>query len=229
MPHYPTEAIDFAKILVKNAKLEGPVALQILNTINEQMWMAAPFRWTVGTSPNVILSADNAEYTMDYPDDWLYALQAILTDDGDMHKKELDIVANIPLDIGREGTVSSIAYLGVKGQSSGPVRINPIPSSVNGDKIIGLYKKSCSLITAKSRYDTYLPIPDEWYHVYQAGVLWLAYTYADDRRAGETVVSGQDSKFSGWRAEFEHGLNQMRLREKFFRSKQEPEGKDANV
>lgn len=226
---YPIQAVNFAKKYIKNMQVQK-VSLDIINLVNQKMWMAAPFRWTVGSSPVILLTENNAEYSMDYPSDWLYGLQATITDSGDIHKKDLDILSGIPIDVGRYGTVSSIAYLGSHGQSSGPVRINPIPTDVSlGDKVIGLYKKTCPLVTASNKYNTPLQIPDEWFPVFQAGVLWLGYAFADDSRAGGVTVNPNGANYTGFRGEFEAGIEQMRLREKVLRNSLEQESKNVNL
>ena len=225
---YPASAAAYTKKFVKNMNLL--TSLKILNDVNRRMWMAAPFRWTVGSSPVINLSANVADYMVDYPDDWLYGISAILTDTGDMHKKELDIVNAIPNDIGYIGSPTSIAYQGRKGEFGGLVRINPIPPQIeNQEKIIGIYKKVCPEITAKSQYDVPIVFPDEWFPVFQDGVLWRTYLYADDRRAGGAVSSSKGSEYSGQRAEFEAGLNEMKMREKVSRDLGEAKKKDVNI
>jgi hypothetical protein len=55
---------------------------------------------------------------------------------------------------------------------------------------------------------------DEWFHVYRDGVLWKAYLFGDDQRAGsvQAASNGQIS-YSGQLAQFMAGITMMRAAE----------------
>ena len=96
------------------------------------------------------------------------------------------------------------------------MRVSPKPAQVQGTQtVIGLYKKLFTPFTDSNIYTTGVPEGDNWYHVFQSGVLWKAYQYADDQRAGDASVRANDAQvsFSGARGTFEANLIQMKERE----------------
>lgn len=224
----PYSAIEYAKKLTKNMPMDR-ISLDIQNEVLYRMWMAAPFRWTVESLPSFDLVANTSEYNIDFPDDFLYAIQSVITN-GEGHEEKLDIVSSISQDVGYVGRPSKIAFLGSAGES-GVVRISPLPAQVEGtEKVIGLYKKTCPSITTSSQFlESSLPFSREWFRVYKCGVLYLAYHYSDDRRAGETNFNGERVVFTGARADFELGLEEMRKREPLTNLLPEAEVKNGNL
>ena len=106
----------------------------------------------------------------------------------------------------------------VPGQSK--VRVYPkspasLPSTTQ--KIILLYKKTTPNLTSGDYASTtILALPDDWFHVYCLAVLYYAYLYADDERAGGAIVEptpkGANIRYSGIRGQLEAELEAMRMK-----------------
>lgn len=209
----PIEAFDFAKDFLKSMPLEK-VQPAILDDINKMIWMAAPWRWTLGVCSPVTVTKDLADFSLvDPPTDFLYIVRAYIWDGETMIP--LSAESSLPSDTTTKGTPNKIAYIsGVTPK----FRLHPVMGSVNASKsykLIVWYKKSAPVITkANMNTSGVLVMDDEWFHVYRAGVTWLAYLFGDDERSGSAnaATNGQ-VQFSGMRAIFESGLIQMRMSE----------------
>jgi len=153
---------------------------------------------------------------MAYPADWLYAIRATQTD-GNNSERPLEIVPNLETNVGFIGNPNSIAYPAAAGSASGLVRVSPKPGTLAGTQVVvGLYKKVMTPFTNQTIFSSTLPFDDEWFMVFEEGILWQAYLYADDRRGGDVSVDSQNgvARFSGQRAVFEAALTMMKDREK---------------
>lgn len=212
--YLPAEAIKYAKHFVKGVNLDE-VSQEILNTANFELWMAAPWRWTISSMPAITLAANTSDYSVAHPADYLYALDCVLAD-GQKSERPIEIVASIPPNLPLVGQPSRIAFMGVAG-ATGTVRIAPKQASVPGTAptFITNYKRATPRLSLQDTSDNLLPFDDEWFHVYREIVLYQAYLFANDRRAGDVaMVAGQPPKFSGQRAVYEAATQRMREREK---------------
>lgn len=212
MPVYtPTDAFRFSKFFIKQMPLDDVKPL-LLDNAMRRLWMAAPWRWTLGNFPVVTLDASRSDYTVTDPADFLY-LQP-----GSAYISAGDS------DVGRDVEVVSAIHSSVKRVSALPtqvchpttntVRVSPKPGATvtSGTQLISLYKKVCPQITAANSHEEGVQIfPDEWFHVYVAAVLYEAYLYADDGRAGGAQAqSGGQLVYNGQRGVLEAGIQHMR-------------------
>ncbi len=205
----PIDALESARRMIKNMPLER-LYVDITNDVLQRIWMEAPWAWTLDSFPIVNLVVTHSDYAVSIPDDFLYLADASVVTSSS--NRDVEIVATLPTNIGISGQPSQICVLGNAGEE-GILRISPKPIS-STEYIKAIYKKTYSPYDAHTIYTTALPFPDEWYHVFQAGVLWLAYKYADDTRAGECSARSDGSmQFNGHRGQFEADLFKMRNRE----------------
>lgn len=187
----------------------------IINRVAYYMWMYAPWRWTIGSTPTITLASSTSDYTINYPADWLYAIRATQTD-GTNSERPLEIVPSLETNVGFVGNPSQIAYTGTASQTGGPVRVSPKPGTITGTQVVvGLYKKVMTAFTSQTIFTATLPFDNEWFWVFEEGILWQAYLFGDDRRAGDVVADQNGNvKFSGQRGVFEAALTIMKDREK---------------
>lgn len=211
--HRPSEALEAAKSYVKNMPLER-VGAGILDDIHQIMWTAAPWRWTVGIMPSASLVSNQQDYSITLPGDFLYAISSHLSD-GVTTPQELKIEPTLPATL-VQGVVSRIAILGVN--PSAVIRVAPVPGDqpANEPIIISLYKKKAPIISVSNMSTAGTQVfDDEWFWVFREGVLWKAYQWADDARAGGvTIAANGQAQFSGQRANFENALLYMKQNEK---------------
>jgi len=207
----PYEAFDIAKKFVKNMPLES-VGPQILDEINKRMWMAAPWRWTLGALPPITPLVNVTDYNIALPNNFLYIYDAILANAGKI-VRHLECIGEINPTVNQIGQISKIAHV-----TAGTFRVYPKPPQVDNpaSSILCRYKKVSPLVTNQSQSTPgLLVMDDDWFWVYQHGVIWLSYLWGDDSRAGSaTVDKNGQTQYSGQRAVFEDGLWQMRNREK---------------
>lgn len=213
----PTDAFEYAKRYIKNMPLDT-VQLRILDAVSKMMWMAAPWRWTLAAMPQITLVASTQDYTLTLPADFLYAESAYVTDQAGGNPRDLSIEPFLPTG-GLVGQPSRIAFTGVPGTANGgTARLFPTPGTQPSPtpRVISTYKKWAPTLTlANINTGGALQFDDEWAFVYESGVLWLAYLYADDARAGTSQYGNNGTfTFSGQRAVFEANLQLMREREK---------------
>jgi hypothetical protein len=162
------------------------VQVRILQAAANQYWLAAPWRWTVGVFDPTPLTATGNDFAIaGTPVDAsvLYLLRAYI-DDG-QSQKPLVPEAILPAGVTVKGSPNKVAYIS---GATPKLRITPVqaalPTGVT-PYIFAWYKKSAPIIT-KSTMATagLLTFPDEYAWVFEAGVLYYAYLYADDTRAG---------------------------------------------
>lgn len=209
----PVEALRYAREMVKSSPLNRPeIAVSILQGVSNQIWMAAPWRWTVGRLSDTTLTADTVAHTLtSTPTDILYLGQVVL-DDGESIRP-LEIVPELPSTKTLAGTPLEVAFV-----SPATLRVQPPVTQLGGNKtwtIRGWYKKVAPTINEQTQYTAgRLTMDDEWFQVYEAGVLWQAYLYSDDVRAGQTQVGANgQTVYTGQMGAFYGGLAQMRQSE----------------
>jgi hypothetical protein len=211
----PFIAFDRAHDYVKEMPL-AKVKVRIMDQINKMMWLYAPWRWTIGDLPVTTLAASTSDYNIALPSDFLYADDAFYTDK-DNQTHPLLVEPALPADTGAPGLPSRIAITGTAG-STGSVRVVPTPgTSIESPApvIISLYKKTSPVLTESNIHTAgVLLIPDEWFWVYEEGVMWLAYQWGDDSRAGAAQFAGGRTQYSGQYGNFMAALDFMRTKEK---------------
>jgi hypothetical protein len=227
----PIEALEMARLYIKKIPLDGlGVGEAIIRRAMARMWMAAPFSWTIGAGVSFNLVEGVGLYTaVTYPTDWGYALKAdYVVGDSLTQTRDLTIVGRIEDDDGQEGQPSKIYYSGPQGLES-TVRISPIPQAFDGTpRVTSLYKRTCPVYTGAAIHNTVIPFPDDWFYVFEDIVLYEAYKFADDSRAGEAVIAGDQPKFNGQMAVFQASLGEMRLREPLVLLGEKPREKDPS-
>jgi hypothetical protein len=206
----PQRAFDYAKKYLKLMNLEV-VAPTLLDDVNKIMWMAAPWRWTIGAMPTVSLIAAHQDYAITVPGDFLYLLNAYLSD-GVTAPRPLRVEASLPTAVTLVGQPGRVAMSGAA------FRLSPTPGTQPGTAptLVSLYKKIAPIITAQNMNTAGVQVfDDEWFWVFQEGVNWRAYMYGDDQRAGSAQASADGKiQYTGQRAIFEGALQVMMKNEK---------------
>lgn len=214
----PQQAADYAKRYVKNMPFEQ-VAIQVCDDVSKYMWMAAPWRWSIGAFPNISLLNSTQDYTASLPADFLYLENAYITDQTGGVPRILHIEPFLAPG-GKQGTPSRLAIVSGSPGGSGTVRFLPAPgagSIPTSSTVISHYKKQAPTIKASNMNTAgTLVFDDEWFHVYVSGVLYYAYLFGDDQRAGGAQIDPASGKvsFSGQRGVWEANIALMKQREK---------------
>lgn len=218
----PIEALLYAKQFVKNMPLER-VYVDVAQDAYNYLWFAAPWRWTLGTGLDFDLVAGQYEYTFSGgtppPADYLYLVEAkLITDANSQQIIPLEIVASLPATNHLGTNPTKIAETGttVPGTSV-TYRVHPVKQTLQGvNKVVGTYKRKARAWDAKTIYTTAVEFPDEWFYVYKSLVLYHAYKYSNDDRAGGATVDPEEGKIvmNGQRGLAEAEVLLMKMREK---------------
>ena len=214
----PITAFDYAKRYIKNMPFEQ-VMVQVLDDVNKYMWMSAPWRWTVGAFATVPLVSNQQDYSgIAIPADFIYLQDAYINDALGGVPRALHIEPYLQPG-GKLGTPSRTALIsGTPGMSNGLLRLSPQPGTVPSSwEIFARYKKQAPFLT-QSNINTpgVLVFDDEWFWVYVSGVLYYAYLFGDDQRAGSAQIDPTSGKvqFSGQRGVWEANIAIMKQHEK---------------
>lgn len=207
----PNDAFQYAKSFVKGMTLED-VSVEILDEVNKMIWMAAPWRWTLGSLPATQLVSNTPDYTIITPDDFLFLFDGYISDGSNVFRN-LIFEPTLPSDVVIKGDTSRIAYMG-----SNLYRLYPRPGTIPtspGRQMLLRYKKISPVITNETQFDPgFLEMDDEWFWVFTAGVLHKAYQWADDSRAGSVTLADGKVQYSGQLAVFRDGIRLMAEKEK---------------
>lgn len=216
----PKDAGDYATRYLQNMDLDR-ILPRILDDVHRHFWMAAPWRWTLGSFPSLTLLGNTQDYTPTVPSDFLYLEDARLVDG--KNTRHLHIAAYLPsANSYIVGQPSQIAVQVTTGSTTG-ARVLPVPgalaSGAPGAQILSVYKKVAPKIGRDNMTTPgVMLLPDEYFWVYQEGVLWRAMAWAQDPRAGEVSVQGDKTAYTGQRAVFEDGLQWVQQIEKLNRA-----------
>lgn len=213
--YFPSAAFDYAKTMVKNMPLDD-VKLAILDDAAKMLWHAAPWRWTLGAFPSITLTANTQDYTVAIPSDFLYLQTSAVTDENGSPTRHLNIVPIREVG-GSPSQPSEISITGTAG-TNGTARLYPKVGTIATGvtlKVLSTYKQACPNITLANVGTAILEFDDDWFWVYRSIVLYYAYLYADDQRAGSATFGANGAwQFSGQRAVCEANIQLMREREK---------------
>lgn len=210
MTYTPQDALTFAKEFIKNQPLDRlGVSPVVVDAAAKFFWMYAPWKWTIGSlTPILLTSAVN--YTITTPADF-HALQLAWVVDAEK-ETWLDIMPDLPLDPKQSGVSRRIAYIA---GAPDVLRLFPAPvEEPNKVKyLMSFYKKVHAQINSGNMNSTsILGFPDEWFPVFLEILLYFAYKYADDQRAGGAQVQGQNVSYSGQYGIVIAQLEQMKSR-----------------
>lgn len=215
--HNPKEALDYAKIFVKNARLDdAAISAQILDEVHKEIWYRAPWSWTVLEGAAVTLVGGTTDYSFGNPTTFEYIYKAYLIDSS-LVSKVLKIDSILPSDSVKPGETISVSL--TEGTPNATMRVYPKPPSTlptTTQKIIWFYKKTAPEITTSNYTNAGVHVlPDRWWHVYKAGVLAKAYVYSDDDRGMQIKTNPKDKtvELGGYYAYFHYLLNEMALKE----------------
>ena len=208
MPSYvPNSAVELVKRFVRNDRIsDPPVWARIRQAASDYIWAAAPWRWTISRLGPIQTTASVSEYPVTLPGDFDYLVDAYLTDGRSTWRS----LKPVPLIAGSEHQGEPVRI----SVSGSVLQIAPAPS-VSGWRLYAYYKKTAPPISGSVPGE--LVMPDCWAWVYETAVLYYAYLYADDVRAGSAQVAinqnGTTIQYTGMRAMLESAVEFMRSRE----------------
>lgn len=229
MPTYaPSTSFTWLGIMLKGMDIDQ-ILPNILDDTNKLLWMAAPWRWTLGVLDAVTVPAnptgDLAIGTL--PADFLYGYKAWITSTSNAGTpRPLEVVGGLSDDVSVRGVPTQLQIIGDAG-GAGTARLYPYPTGMpTGSQLFIIYKKTAPIIT-KANMGTggVLVMPDEYSPVYNMGLMYYGYLYADDQRAGAAQMQDQRITTSGAWGMFQSMIQGMRVSEKLPLADDRPQDK----
>lgn len=201
----PYDAINlFARPLIRHMSRIEEVSNTILDLACQELWMEAPWRWTIFSAESLTLVSNTQDLSFTSPTTGpvglLHFVYSYVTD-GVGASRPIAIVPTLPVDVTLKGQPTQISFIS---GTPAKMRLFPCPPVItNTTKLISLYKATAPIITRTNMHTAgTLVMDDEWFHVYVALVLFYAYRYSDDPR--------QDAQYK----EYMLRVERMKQREK---------------
>lgn len=209
----PIDSLLWGQQFIKNMPLYR-VQIEVLNDAARYFWRAAPWRWTLGNLPTTTLINGTQDYTVTLPADFEYAIEANLIFN-DQVPKDLEIVSFLPVETAKRGQPTQLA---ISGETvSGQYRVSPVPSGYAVGTLpllTGMYKKTYTKLDETTIYSPgSLIFPDMYIDAFRHIVLYYAYRYADDQRAGNVQFAQGQLTANGQRGEMEGAIQEIKERE----------------
>lgn len=217
----PQDAINFAKRDIGNSPIDDTNLLyRVLNDANCQLWMAAPWLWTVGTLEEVTVVNGTQDVSLAGTYTTLMNLLHLNWTDGQT-KKDIQVSSSLPSTTSLQGTISQGQYIA---GSPNKIRFYPVPAGyATGTKVNGYYKLTAPVIAAgniSTALSSIIPgFHDEWFWVFQELVLLKAYRFIKDPREGSVQVGPNGTAYTGQHAIAQAAIQtMMQGEEKFYKT-----------
>tara|TARA_R110000868_G_scaffold153995_1_gene379982 strand:+ start:1612 stop:2304 length:693 start_codon:yes stop_codon:yes gene_type:complete len=207
----PQDAFDYVKSYLKGMPLSA-ISPEMLDQVSKRMWMAAAWRWTIGSLPAKTIVTNTQDYTITTPSDFLLLFNGFISDGANVYR-DIIIEPQLPEDVKVVGNPSRVSFEG-----SSTYRLFPKPGTIPNSpaqQLILRYKKMAPVIDTPAMTEPgSLIFDDEWFWVFCEGVLWKAYLWGDDNRAGNVTVSPNGIQYTGQAAVFQDAIKTMAEHEK---------------
>lgn len=210
----PQTALDFSKEMIKQQPFDRVWSLAAQSALN-YIWDAAPWRWTIGTLSPILLTAGLQNFdVVTQPTDLVRLERCFITDD--VSTRPVQPVATIPNGTVITGPPNFVAYIpGVTAK----IRFESLYPDIGTKtpQFQAWYKLDVPLLAAQLGVAGVLGMDDCYYNVFQEWVLYYAYRYADDQRAGaaqvQTSAQGRQIAYTGQLGVAQAAIEELRQQE----------------
>lgn len=197
-------------------RIWGDIAQDASNYI----WTAAPWRWTIGVLTPITLTAAVQQFTVGTPPTDFLRLEQCYTSDG-ASLNRVQPVSSLPGSATLTRIPSYVAISGITNSTPSQIRFDSLfPPIAAGTtpKFWAWYKKIIPDIANNLSLSGALVMDDDYYQIYREWVLYYAYRYADDQRAGGATVTvnaqgDRQLSYSGQLAVARAALEELRREE----------------
>lgn len=189
----PQNALDLVQSFAHGIPMPTQQAM-ICDMVHSMIWVFYPWRWSV--NPLTAITCVNG--VQDYaPTDTdilrPLRIQLARTDTTPIELRELELLANLSVELSRTGGLETIKSAGW--YSAGNFIRLAFAASVGGTQVLqirGFYQKLPTKIT-DSNLSTVFAFPDHFFETFVEGLKWKIYQLADDPRAGSMQYSKNGS------------------------------------
>ena len=214
----PQDALNYAKRFIGRMPLDDTdIKLRILDDASAELWMAAPWPWSVSMLEVVTMTNDVQDYSLSSYTD-LLCLQHVSQTNG-QEKTDLAISSILPSTSVIKGRPSQIMYIPGSPQK---LRLLPVPTGYPGGSlpnILTVYKKIAPIIDGSNIATSYLTttgVHDAWFWVYESIVLRKAFEFSHDPRLGSIQTGPNGTIYTGQYAVVMDGIAKMKESEEKF-------------
>lgn len=183
-------ALDFAKQMIKDMPFER-VWTQVAQDSSNYIWNAAPWRWTIGSLAPITLTANAQEFTVATPPSDFLRLEKCYEADGTT-LNPIKPVSTIPGTANLTRPPNYVCISAITDSTPTTIRFESLYPTIPAGrtpKFWAWYKKTAPILTDALDTPGALIMDDDYYQVFTEWVLYYAYRYADDQRAGAAQVS----------------------------------------
>lgn len=213
----PTDAYNVITPQLSNVTLNATAKGHIANIAHLTLWNVYPWRWTRKILPDITLVDIQQDYTgTAVPSDFHQLIQAsvVRTDTTPDTIYELDIKTWLAQDAVSSGAIPRwIAFLHELNSAAGGFRFLPVPGVSSGLTWVarGIYKKTpTTTYTSANLTTNFVELPDMYFPAYCEILLWHAYRYVGDARAGAASAGNRGRRsYSGQLAVAADAVEQM--------------------
>lgn len=206
-------AIDLVRRFIKQIPLsDSSVDIMLCDRVNSVMWTAWPWRWSQASLTAIPLVDSQQDYALNSGD--ATALLRLLhariarTDLTPDEFREIDVAEHLSPELTRKGGINQIRKIAYV-PALAKLRLDLAAAVPTGTTLAiqGEYQTNPTKITALA---TTLVWPDQYFDVFTEGLLWKAYQFADDSRAGTAqMVKGGRVVYTGQMGVFFGALQRM--------------------
>lgn len=220
-------AIDLVRKFIKDVPLStSSVDIMLCDRINSVTFGAYPWRWTLASFTAITLVDGTQDYSLAAADAttasggvWQIVRGRLRrTDLTPDEWRELEVRAFLAPELTRKGGLESIKLVAYD-EASNKLRFDKaadVPTGVTL-QFEGEFKKNPTKITLLSQKPHEVggvsTFPDQYFDVIVEGLLWKAYQYTDDSRAGSVVYVKGTSQYTGQLGVFHDALMWMARQE----------------
>jgi len=184
------DALDFVKSMVKNMPIQtvwGAIAQDASNYI----WTAAPWRWTIGELSPITLTAASQEFSVvSPPSDFLRLEQCFASDSTTL--REIKPVSSLPPSATLIRQPNYVAISAITAATPATIRFDSIYPALGMNavhKFWAWYKKIAPVLVSDLDTPGALIMDDDYFQIFRDWLLYYAYRYSDDQRAGGAQVT----------------------------------------
>lgn len=186
----PQLAVDYAAQMIKSMPI-NTVGSLVCQQASNFIWTAAPWRWTIGTLSPITMVAGNQEHSIvSAPTDFLCLEQCYEADS--ISLRAIKPVSSLPPSATMTRLPNYVAISSITNATPATIRFEALYPSIQATKtpkFWAWYKKIAPILSADLNTPGALIMDDDYYQVYTEWVLYYAYRYADDQRAGGAQIS----------------------------------------
>ena len=185
----PQDALTLNLRFIRNMTIDSTSQAIMCDQTMNIIHCAYPWRWTLATLTAISLVDGTQDYSVANTDVYRFTnLRITRTDLSPNQSQPLDIVEHLEPDLYARGGNYNIFRAASWEANLSKLRLDVCAKIVSPVtmQIDGTYQKNPTKITAAG-ITTALTQPDQYFPVFQEGVLYQLYKYADDDRAGSIV------------------------------------------